>query len=92
MGKLVETGKLGEVERSATEVGNVGGGWRKKLAGVWKSVTAPWVGDGLRGVGDGAAVETKFGVKGCSGLDGVNPEMEGFDVGLEADEKVSCWF
>lgn len=55
-------------------------------------MTTPWVGDGLRGVGDGAAVETKFGVKGCSGLDGVNPEMEGIDVGLEAADKVSCWF
>ena len=62
------------------------------MAGVWKSVTTPWVGDGLRGVGDGAAVETKFGVKGCTGLDGVNPEMEGIDVGLEAADKVSCWF
>ena len=55
-------------------------------------MTTPWVGDGLRGVGDGAAVETKFGVKGCCGLDGVNPEMEGIDVGLEAADKVSCWF
>ena len=26
VGKLEEAGKLGEVERSATEVGNVGGG------------------------------------------------------------------
>ena len=42
------------------------------------------VGDGLRGVGDGGAVEKKFGV---GGLDpGVNPDMEGFDVELDADE------
>jgi len=91
VGKLEETGRLGEVERSATEVGNVGGGWRKKWAGVWKSVTTLWVGDGLRGVGDGATVETKFGVDGCVRLDGVNAEMEGFNVGLEA-EKASSWF
>jgi len=56
-------------------------------------VTTPWVGDGgLRGVGDGAAVEAKFGVNGCRGLDGVNAEIEGFDVGLEADEKPPSWF
>jgi len=39
VGKLEETGKLGEVERSAVDVGNVGAGWRKKWAGVWKSLT-----------------------------------------------------
>ena len=40
-------------------------------------MTTRWVGDGLRGVGDGGAVEKEFGV---------NPEMEGFDVELDADE------
>ena len=52
-------------------------------------MTTAWVGDGLRGVGDGEAVEAKFG---CGGLDGIDAEMEGFDVGLEADEKRPCWF
>ena len=41
VGKLEETGRFGDVERSATDVGNVGAGWRKKWAGVWKSVTVP---------------------------------------------------
>ena len=47
-------------------------------------MTTRWVGDGLRGVGDGGAVEKEFGVGGLG--PGVNPEMEGFDVELDADE------
>ena len=85
VGKLEETGRFGDVERSATDVGNVGAGWRKKWAGVWKSVTVPWVGEGLRGVGDGAAVEV--GVPGR----GVNTGMGVFGVGVEADEDPPSW-